>query len=133
MASFYGNLQRLYDTHNYESNHIWNCDESGAQAGKDGRGFIIAIRGSRNVHNVTPDQWEWLSVFSCINAAREHLPNFYIFKGKQRTRIFLKQTREDGAVMAMQPKAWMTNYLFKEWIVHFLYNVSKTYGISPSN
>jgi len=41
MASFYENLQKLYDTHKYSLNHIWNCDESGAQAGRDGGGFVI--------------------------------------------------------------------------------------------
>ncbi|KAG0593838.1 hypothetical protein M758_UG024100 [Ceratodon purpureus] len=32
--SFYENLQQLYDTNAYPPEHVWNCDESGAQAGK---------------------------------------------------------------------------------------------------
>jgi len=113
VASFYENLQALYDKHNYEAHQIWNCNESSAQAGKDGGGHIIAQRHSQNVHIVIPDQPKWLSVLSCINAKGEYLPNFYIFKKRRRTRIFLKKTKEKNAILAMQPKAWMTNYLFK--------------------
>lgn len=32
--SFYDNLQQLYDTHAYPPERVWNCDESGAQAGE---------------------------------------------------------------------------------------------------
>lgn len=133
VGSFYSNLQHLYDIHNYSPDHIWNCDESGAQAGKDGGGYVIAKKGSRAVHMVTPDQREWLSVLSCINASGDFLPNFYIFKGKRRTRNFLKKTGEAGAVFAMQPKAWMTHYLFRAWMTHFLERVDVLYGISPTN
>jgi len=41
VASFYENLQKLYDIHKYEASQIWNCNESGAHAGKDGGGYVI--------------------------------------------------------------------------------------------
>jgi hypothetical protein len=34
VQSFYKNLEELYDKHNYESSHVWNCDETGVQAGR---------------------------------------------------------------------------------------------------
>jgi hypothetical protein len=40
--SFYENLQTLYSSHNYPPERIWNCDETGAQAGREGRGMVIA-------------------------------------------------------------------------------------------
>jgi hypothetical protein len=40
VASFYGNLQDLYNTNKYTTNNIWNCDESGAQAGRNGGGLV---------------------------------------------------------------------------------------------
>jgi len=81
---------------------------------------------------MTPDQREWVTVVPCINAKGESLPNFYIFKGKRRTRDFLRKTGERGAVLAMQQKAWMTIELFKEWLLHFFYSVSSMYDISPT-
>jgi hypothetical protein len=38
IKSFCDNLRALYDQHNYTPDRIWNCDESGAQAGKNGGG-----------------------------------------------------------------------------------------------
>jgi len=81
---------------------------------KEGGAHVIARKISKNVHMVTPDQREWLTVLSCINAKGESIPNFYIFKGKKKTRNFIKQTGEKGTTMAMQKKAWMTNELFRE-------------------
>jgi hypothetical protein len=33
--------------------------------------------------------------------------------------------------MTMQPRVWMTSYLFSAWISHFIESVSKLGGISP--
>ena len=67
-ASFYCNLKELYDTWNYPPSHIWNCDESGVQAGRSGGATVLAKVGSKSVHTIEPDQREHLSVLSCINA-----------------------------------------------------------------
>jgi len=131
--SFYENLKELYDMYNYQTNHVWNCDETGVQAGKDGGGFVIAKRGCKNVHIVTPDQREWLSILVCINAAEQAIPNFYIFKGKRKTRNFLRKTGDVEDVMAMQEKAWMTSSLFRAWMNHFLRILSKSLGLDSSN
>jgi len=85
VCTFYDNLENSYNTHKYQPDHVWNCDESGAQAGRDGGGFVIARRGSKTVLKVTPDSREWLFVLSCINVADESLPNYYIFKGKKKS------------------------------------------------
>jgi len=34
-ASFYKNFQQLYEKYNYAQNHIWNCDESNVQNGRN--------------------------------------------------------------------------------------------------
>jgi len=134
VANFYGNLKKLYETHNYPTHHIWNCDESGAQVGKDGGGYVLAQKGCKTVHKkVTPDQREWITVVSCVNARGNTIPNFFIFKGKRNFRNYLTKTGKKGAVQVMQSKAWMTNALFVEWILHFLLNLSKDYGISQTN
>jgi hypothetical protein len=117
--SFYENLSCLYDAHNYSPSHIWNCDETGVQAGRNGGAYVLAKTGTRSVHQVVPDEWEWLTVLTCINAAGESIPNFYIFRGKRFRRNYI-QFCEQGATMAMSSKAWMTAFLFSAWIDHFI-------------
>ena len=83
VRSFYHNLEALCNMNEYTHDRIWNCDETGAQAGKNGGGVIIARTGARHVHSIVLDQREWLSVLVCINAAGSSIPSFYIFKGKR--------------------------------------------------
>ena len=83
VSSFYHNLQTLYAQHNYNSNHIWNCEKSGAHAGRIGGGTLVFARhGLKAVHNIIPDEKEWLSVLTCVNAVGEYIPHYFIFKGK---------------------------------------------------
>jgi len=67
------------------------------QAKKVGGGYVIAKKGSKQVHQVTPDLREWLSILSCINARGECLPNFYIFIGKRKSRKFSEKNRRKGS------------------------------------
>ena len=90
-----------------------NCNESGCQAGRSGGAQVLASRGVIGVHSITPDEKENLSGISCMNAAEEAIPNFYNFKGKQ---------------LAMQPKAWMTSFLFSKWVAHFISYVQEKGG-----
>jgi hypothetical protein len=131
VATFYDNMELML-TRGYEASHIWNCDESGAQAGRNGGGRVLAKTGTRSVHSIIPKEREWLSVLVCINAAGYHIPSFYIFRGKSFQRDYIKQC-EDNASMAMQAKAWMTGHLFKSWIGHFVKNVHDSgLSISPT-
>ena len=129
VSTFFANLQELYEKHDYPPERIWNCDESGAQVRQNGGGRVWAKRGSRSVHNVVPNEHEWLIVLTCINTAGESVPGFYIFKGK-RIRCNYIIHCEDGAAMAMQPEAWMTQFLFSNWITHFINCLSRRGGIS---
>ena len=45
VRSFFENLQHLYSMHEYQPDRIWNCNESGAQAGMNGGAIVIARRG----------------------------------------------------------------------------------------
>ena len=132
VASFYANLEYLYTTYNYPESHIWNCDESGVQATKNGGATVLAKRGSKLVNSITPDQREHISVLSCINAAGGKIPNFYIVKGKYFTANHIAGC-EPGAVMGVQHNAWMTKFLFESWIPHFLRVLGKGPGVSPTN
>jgi hypothetical protein len=132
VASFYGNLQDLYNTNKYAANNIWNCDESRAQASRNGGGLVWARRGSQTVHSLMPNERKWITVLSCINASGHSIPGFYIFKGKRMMENYIEHC-ENGASMAMQPKGWMTTALFSQWISHFIKALESRGEISPSN
>ena len=72
-----------------------------AQARRTGGGCAFVCKGARNVHTVIPNEKEWLSILSCINASEGYIPNFYIFKAKQMRCNFLKLV-DPGDTMAMQ-------------------------------
>ena len=101
---------------------IGNCDESGAQVGRNGGGRVLTKIGVWNVHSIIPKERVWLSILLCMNAIGYHIPSFYIFQGKSFQWEYIKHY-EDNASMAMQPKAWMIGHLFNSWIRHFVKNV----------
>jgi hypothetical protein len=107
VRNFHENLQHLYNLYNYLADRIWNCDESGAHAGRNGGAVVIARRGARRVHNIVPNQIEWLSILVCINAAGSSNPFFYIFHGKRFRQNYIEKC-EAEATMAMQQREWMT-------------------------
>jgi hypothetical protein len=104
VKSFYDNLTYLYVVHEYSASHIWNCDESGVQAGRNGGSYMLAKTGSRSIYQVVLDERKWLTVLTCINAAGENIPNFYIFRGKRFRRNYIHLC-EQGSTMAMSSKA----------------------------
>jgi hypothetical protein len=132
VATFYRNLKDLYDKHRYEPSNIWNADESGCQAGRNGVGRALAKVGTRNVRQVMPNEQEHVTMLTCINGDGEYIPNLYIFKGKQRKDEYVSLC-EAGAIYAMQDKAWVTGYIFFKWLDHFLRHLHLRGGISQTN
>ena len=79
MRSFYCNLEQLYCKGNYLAERIWNSNEIGAHVGRNGDGRVWARKGSRFVHKVLPNERKRITNLTCINAAGDHIPDFYIF------------------------------------------------------
>ena len=104
--------------------------KDGHATGKSGGGMVIAKTGARRVHSIVPNQREWLSVLACVNAAGRAIPCFYIFRGKRFRKNYIQHC-EAGATMAMEPRAWMTTYLFSAWVSHFIASIKQSIGISP--
>ena len=129
---FYSNLLQQYSNFTYHPSHIWNVDESGINASKSGLGKVLARKGIRNVHAQIPNEREWLSVLTSINAAGASIPHFFIFKGKRRLQDYI-QLCGAGTTMAMQENGYMTSYLFSRWMDHFIEQLEELGNLSPSN
>lgn len=80
---------------------------------------MIAKTSACHVQSLVPDQQEWLSVLVYINEAELAISSFYIFIGKHFEANYIQQFKPE-ATMAMQPRVWMTSYLFLAWIFHFI-------------
>jgi hypothetical protein len=93
--------------------------------------MVIAKTSAKCVQSIIPNQREWLSVLVCVNAAGRAIPSFYIFRGKRFRENYIHHC-EAGATMAMQPRVWMTAYLFSAWISHFVASIGRSNGISPT-
>ena len=119
VQAFYENLQTLYNQEEYPSSHIWNVDESGANASRNGFGKVFTPRGTRNVHLLTPNEREWISVLTYINASGETIPYYYIFKGLRIRRDYIALC-DDGTTFGMKKKRWVDSYQFSTWMDHFV-------------
>jgi hypothetical protein len=80
-GSFYTNLQEICSKHNNRGTHIWNIDEIGAQAGRQGIAHVLAKKRSKGVYSMILDENKWLFILAYVNAARQSIPSFYIFRG----------------------------------------------------
>ena len=69
--------------------------------------------------SMIPNEKEWLSVLTTINANGETIPNYYIFKGMRPRRNYLA-LYENGATYEMQKREWMDAYQFIKWMDHFV-------------
>ena len=121
---FYENLSKLYEEHQYKECQIWNLDESGAMANKNGLARVLARRGAKGVQSI-------VLVLTCVNAAGHSLPNFYIFKGVRNTKIHTSLC-EPEATQGLQKKGWMDTYNFSCWMDHFTFLKEKEGVLSSS-
>ena len=88
-------------------------------AGRSGGAIVLAKLDRKSVHTIEPDQRLHLAVISYINAVGGKSTYFYILKWTNFLQDYIKNY-EPNAVMVMQPKAWMTKWLFESWISHFI-------------
>ena len=101
---FNENLENLYNKHHYQPSKIWNIDEFGVNASKNGVGRVFVAKKTRSVHSMIPNEREWLSVLPAINANGDTISNFYIFKGIRPRSNYLALC-ESGATYGMQKKS----------------------------
>lgn len=94
--------RRCIDGFKYPPSQIWNADESGAQAGRNDGALVLASRGVRQVHIITPD--EHLLVKSCINAVDECIPN-----------ISLRANNLDGTTSSLAKKEDLVRWV--SWVL----------------
>ena len=106
VQSFYENFQNLHNQSEYQPTTIWNVDELGANASRNGIDKVFASKGMRSVHTITLNEREWINVLTSINANSNIIPNYYIFKGVRSTRDYLAFC-EHGSIFDIQKSGWV--------------------------
>lgn len=122
MSKFYDTLSNAYQVHAYSLDHIWNCDETRLQVGKNCGMQVLAKRGRENVPKIIPKSREWITILCCINVVSALILGFYLFKGKSWLRNYI-QNNEVEACMVAHPNGWMTKEFFMNWLCHFANSV----------
>ncbi len=82
------------------------------------------------MYNTIPKSKEWLIINCVVNAVGITLPRFHIFK-RENIRDNYIQICKLRTCMAMQSKAWMITFLFKEFMSFFKRSIPS--GISITN
>ncbi len=67
------------------------------------------------MYNTIPKSREWLIVNCVVNAIGTSLLRFYIFSGKRIHDDYIEHYKP-VIYMAMQLKAWMVTFFFKEFL-----------------
>lgn len=104
VVEFYKTLETSYEGTPYDPNKIWNCDETGIQAGRNGTMRVLACQGSRNVFDIIPKIKEWITILCFVNASSQTIPGFYLFKGNTKIENYIVNY-EPHATMATQAHA----------------------------
>ena len=53
----------------------------------------MAIKGERKVYVVIFNEGEWLTIWTTVHATWKCLSNFYIFKGKRKTKEYVANVK----------------------------------------
>jgi hypothetical protein len=91
---------------------------------------VLAKQGSHQMYNTIHKSKEWLIINCVINVFGTLVPRFYIFKRERICDDYI-QLCKLSISMAMQSKAWMTTFLFKEFLSFFKSSIPS--GISINN
>ena len=89
VSRFYDTLSVVYEKHAYNLDHIWNCDETGLQAGRNCGMQVIAKRRSINVPKILSKRKEWITIMCCVNEIGASIPRFYLFKGMSQLKNYI--------------------------------------------
>ena len=78
---------------------------------------------------MTPNEKEWHTVFTAINAQGEYIPHCFVFKGIRPRRDYFSLCKS-VCTFGLQKKGWVDSYQFSKWIDHFIANLKEKEALS---
>lgn len=120
---YFDNLRKVIDDHSLSDKpqFIFNLDETGIQPEHRPPNIIAPVTGKPQ--SVTSPRSTTTTVIACVNAAGNHLPPYFIYKGK-RMNTDLNKGSSPGTRIVMSETGWSNSDVFKDYLQnHFLPNV----------
>lgn len=111
------NLYEELDLHN-NPQLVYNLDEKGCQLKLHKSPEVLAEKGVRNVHMISEEHAENVTIVACGNALGNVVPPMILMKGI-RVKEEWKENLPDGSTLKMTAKGSMTTEIFVEYIKHF--------------
>ncbi len=101
------------------SENIYNMDESGVGLGFIQQFYIIGPKEKKDTRILININREWVTLIKTINTIREILESFFINKGVQIFRDFIKIIIKSGATLAVIYNRWSNNEIVLEYFKYF--------------
>ncbi|KAK2578344.1 hypothetical protein KPH14_005571 [Odynerus spinipes] len=123
VTAFYDNLQTVMDRHKFESQDIYNVDETGVTTVQKPDRFV-ARRGTRQVGALTSAERGTLVTLAFVaNALGNVIPPFFVFPRVRYQDHFIRDA-PIGSVGAGNPSGWMQDDIFIVFLKHFKKHVN---------
>lgn len=120
VSQFFTLLTQNVDKYKLTCENIYNCDETGISVNPKNHSKIIALKGKRQVGDLTSsERGETVTAALCMSAAGSFMPPMVIFPRKKKQQGF-EIGLPPGAWSEVHETGWMTAELFLLWFGRFV-------------
>lgn len=117
---FFDLLEHLFETHRYNPDNIYNCDETGITTVPNRPSKIISAKGKKQVGVLSSaERGTLVTAEICFSATGKYIPPALIFPRVRINPMFEKGAPPNTKIFAHQ-SGWMQSEIFVEWFKHFL-------------
>jgi len=117
VMKFYDMLEKVIDDNKFTALNIYNVDDTGVSTVHTPP-KLLAEKGKRLVASVTSaERGKNVTAVCCMSASGIFIPPMFIFP-RVRMNMELMDGSPPGSVYGCQPKGWITEELFMEWMRH---------------
>ena len=116
---FFENLETLQRTYNFDTNYIYNVDETGI-SNIQRNSKILAPKGQKQVGMATSgERGSTTTVVCAFSASGKYIPPFFVFKRKRMNDQLLRGGNVD-MLATVSDSGWINENLFVDWLNHFM-------------
>ncbi|KAJ8949484.1 hypothetical protein NQ318_005951 [Aromia moschata] len=119
VGDYFKKVEQIINELDIKSNpqNLFNMDEKWCRLTIHHQQSVLAQKGTKHVHLVSPEHAENVTIVGCCNAIGNSIPPMIIFKGK-RLKPELADNLPPGSIVGMAPRGSMTTELFIEFVRH---------------
>lgn len=118
VASFFKNLEKIFDKYELSPDRIWNVDETGVTTVQK-LSKVLAAKGKRQVGGLTSAERGTNTTLVCaMNATGNFLAPAFIF-ARKRIKPELMDYAPNGSPAYAQDKGWMDREVFLKYLKYF--------------